>query len=181
MSRGVGSAMKDAGRQAQHTASAIEVEETTLPGVGLRHDFVTKKGRRVGVIAHRTGHRELLVYDPRDPDACSEDIPLTTEEADTLADLLGAPRIVERLASLREQVAGLVTEYLAIPAGSGYVGRTIGDTQARTRTGASIVAVLRRGEAIVSPGPDFVFDVDDRVIVVGTRQGVQGVAQILAG
>lgn len=172
--------MPDAGHQTQD-ASAVKVEETALPGIGLRHDFVTKKGRRVGVIWHRTGRRELLVYDPTDPDACSEEIPLTTEEADTLAELLGAPRIVERLASLREQAAGLVTEQLATPAGSRYVGRTIGDTQARTKTGASIVAVLRRGEVIVSPGPDFRFEADDRVIVVGTPEGVQGVAQILAG
>ncbi len=160
---------------------AVEVEETVLPGVGLRHDFLTRQGRRVGVVSHRTGRRDLLVYDPNDPDACREDIPLSTEESDTLAELLGAPRIVEKLAAMQEKVAGVISEQSAIAAGSPYVGRTLGDTQARTRTGASIVAVLRRDQVIASPSPDFRFEAGDRVVVVGTREGVDGVAHILIG
>ena len=159
----------------------IRVEEMELPGIGLRHDFVTHRGRRVGVISHRTGRRELLVYDPRDPDACSETVLLNVEEADTLSELLGAPRILERLAALHEQVASLVSEQLTVEAGSPYAGRTLGDTQARTLTGASIVAVLRGGEVLASPGPDFRFQARDGVVVVGTREGVEGVAQILSG
>jgi TrkA domain protein len=159
----------------------IRVEEVELPGVGLRHDFVTHKGRRVGVISHRSGRRELLVYDPRDPDACSEAVLLSIEEADTLSELLGAPRILERLAALHEQVASLVSEQLTVEKGSPFEGRTLGDTQARTLTGASIVAVLRGGEVIASPGPDFRFEPGDGVVVVGTRDGVEGVAQILGG
>jgi TrkA domain protein len=160
---------------------AIRVEEVDLPGVGARYDFLTHKGRRVGVVAHRSGRRDLLVYDQRDPDACSETVPLTTEEADTIAELLGAPRIVEHLAALHEQVAGLLSEQLTVEPGSAYEGRTLGDTQARTRTGASIVAVLRGREVIASPGPDFRFQAGDGVVVVGTREGIEGVAQILSG
>jgi TrkA domain protein len=70
---------------------------------------------------------------------------------------------------------------VAIPAGSTFVGRPLGDTKARTRTSASIVAVLRDREVIASPGPSFVFDANDVVVVVGTRQGVDGVTAILAG
>src|SRR2546422_4885436 len=90
--------------------SGVEVEEVRLPGVGLRHDFQTRSGRRVGVVSHRTGRRDLVIYDTRDPDACSEVVKLATEEADVLAELLGAPRIVERLASMRDQVAELLVE-----------------------------------------------------------------------
>ncbi len=46
-------------------------------------------------MSHRTGRRDLVVYDTRDPDACSEVVKLATDEADALAELLGAPRIVE--------------------------------------------------------------------------------------
>jgi TrkA domain protein len=152
----------------------IRVEEVDLPGVGLRHDFVTHRGRRVGVISHRSGRRELLVYDLRDPDACSETVLLNVEEADTLSELLGAPRILERLAALHEQVATLVSEQLTVEVGSPYEGKTLGDTQARTLTGASVVAVLRGGEVVASPGPDFRFQ-------AGDGEGVEGVAQILSG
>jgi TrkA domain protein len=159
----------------------LTVEEVQLPGVGVRHDFETRQGRRVGVVSHRGGRRDLLVYDPRDLDRCSESVPLTPEEADALAELLGAPRIVERLAALHEQVAGLSSEQLPLAAGSPYAGRTLADTQARTRTGASIVAVLRQDNVFASPQPDFRFQAGDVVIVVGTKEGIEGVERILAG
>ena len=54
-----------------------DVEETKLPGVGVRHDFATSSGQRVGVLLHRTGQRELLVYDEDDPDSCTESVRLT--------------------------------------------------------------------------------------------------------
>ena len=157
------------------------VEETPLPGIGLRHDLVTGSGRRVGVLSHRDGHRDLLVYDERDPDASAAQVPLTAEEAEALAEILGAPRIIERLAALHRQVEGLVSEEIAIPHGSAFDGRHLGETQARTRTGASIVAVIRGGEIIPSPGPDFVFAGGDVAVVIGTAEGASAVAEILAG
>jgi TrkA domain protein len=159
----------------------VELEEVRLPGIGVRDDFLTREGRRVGVVAHRSGRRDLVIYDRDDPDACSETVPLTTEEADALAELLGASRVVERLATIREQAAGLVTAQLPVTPESPFVGRTLGETEARSRTGASVVGVLRGGGAIPSPGPDFRFEAGDVVLVVGTRAGVDGVAQILAG
>jgi len=63
-----------------------------------------------------------------------------------------------QLAGLRRQAGGLLTEQVAISAGSPLVGRRLGDTRARTLTGASIVAVLRDREVIASPGPSFVFE-----------------------
>lgn len=157
----------------------VNVEETPLPGIGLRHDFETASGRRVGVVSHRTGRRDLLIYDEADPDACREVVKMTGEEADTLAEFLGASRVVERLGALNEQVTGLVTEQLPVRPGSQYDGRTLGATEARTRTGASIVAVLREGNPVVSPRPDFEFVAGDTLIVVGTAEGVAGVATIL--
>jgi len=120
--------MKERGDPMADAVHPVEVEETALPGIGVRRDFVTRRGRRVGVVLHRSGRRDLLVYDPRDPDACSETITLTGEEADVFAELLGAPRIVERLTALNEQAAGLVSEQIPIPTGSRYVGRTLGET-----------------------------------------------------
>ena len=33
----------------------MDIQETTLPGVGLRHDFTTHAGCRLGVVSYRTG------------------------------------------------------------------------------------------------------------------------------
>jgi TrkA domain protein len=158
----------------------VEVVETPLPGIGVRQEFRTRAGRRVGVVSYRDGRRELLVYDRDDPDACSEVVRLSDEEADALAEVLGAPRVVERLASLHEQAAALVTEQLRIEPGSPYDGRRLGDTRARSRTGSSIVAVLRDQDVIPTPGPDFVFAPGDVLVVVGTAESTAAVAELIA-
>jgi TrkA domain protein len=157
----------------------MEVEETRLPGIGLRHDFVTAQGRRMGVITQRNGARHVVLYDQEDSDACAATIELTLEESEVLAELLGAPRITERFARLREQVAGLVTEGLPITTGSPFARGTLGDTAIRTRTGASVVAVVRGDDVFVSPTPDFRFQPADRLIVVGTRDGVHAAHALL--
>jgi K+/H+ antiporter YhaU regulatory subunit KhtT len=39
----------------------MDIQETALPGVGLRHDFTTRGGRQLGVVSYRTGRRDLLM------------------------------------------------------------------------------------------------------------------------
>lgn len=158
----------------------MDVERTALPGIGLQHVMTTARGRQIGVISHRTGRRDLVIYDKEDPDSCIATVALSADEASAIAELLGTGRIVEHLNELQRQVDGLVTEQLPIAAASPYDGRPLGDTRARTRTGASIVAVVREGKVIASPRPDFVFHAADIVVVVGTGEGTAAVAEILA-
>jgi TrkA domain protein len=157
----------------------MEIREIQLPGVGLRHDLSTRSGRQLGVVTHQTGKRDLIVYDRDDPDACQEVIHLTDEESDALADLLGADRIIGHLGKLQQQIEGLAIDWLEIRPGSRWAGKSIADTQARTRTGVSIVAVLQDGRATPAPGPDYCFESDDTVVVVGTPKGVKALAEIL--
>ncbi|WP_092381447.1 cation:proton antiporter regulatory subunit [Micromonospora phaseoli] len=157
------------------------VEQTALPGIGVRHDMMTESGRRLGVVSHRNGRRDLVLYDSDDPDGSAADVPLTDDEAAALADILGASLILGQLSGLREQAAGLLTEQIAIPTSSTYLNRPMGEAKVRTRTGASIVAILRAGEVIVSPSPTFRFAAGDVVVVVGNRRGLDGVNAIFAG
>lgn len=158
----------------------MDVERTALPGIGHRHEFRTGKGRRVGIVSHRSGRRDLLVYDRDDPDRPAETVVLSPEEADGLAELLATTRITERLADLGRQVDGLESRQVPIAPGSPYDGRTLGDTQARTRTGASIVAVVRDRDVAASPRPDFRFAAGDTVVVIGTAEGTGAVADLFA-
>jgi TrkA domain protein len=157
----------------------MDIERVNLPGIGMRHSFTTGRDRRLGVVSHHTGRRDLVVYDRDDPDSAVVSVALTGAEANALAELLGTARLVERLTELNRQVEGLVTEQIAVAVGSPYAGRTLGDTAARTRTGASIVAVVRDRQVFASPRPDFRFEPGDVVVVVGTAEGTNGVAQIL--
>lgn len=157
----------------------MNVEVTPLPGIGVRQDFQTRAGRRVGVITYRDGRSELLVYRLDDPDACSASIPLTGEEAGTLASLLGAPHLVEQISGQHRELIGIETHQIAVVPGSRYDGATLGDTALRTRTGASIVAIIRAGVVQPSPGPDFPLVGGDLLVVVGTLQGLAEAAGIL--
>ena len=65
-----------------------DIEETQLPGVGTRFDFVTQHGDRVGVIVHDSGERELLVFDAEDPDA-ARGLRLAEEDLVRLGGILG--------------------------------------------------------------------------------------------
>ncbi|NUS73738.1 MAG: cation:proton antiporter regulatory subunit [Corynebacteriales bacterium] len=156
----------------------MDVDRIALPGIGLQHTFTTETGQRLGVISHRSGQRDLVIYDDDDPDTSISCVQMTPEEADGLADLLGTSHIVERLAELERQVDGLVTEQIPLGTDSPFIGRTLGDTATRTRTGSSIVAVVRQGTVIASPRPDFRFQIDDVVVVVGTQHGTAAVARI---
>ncbi|EUA89438.1 hypothetical protein I551_4085 [Mycobacterium ulcerans str. Harvey] len=85
----------------------MDVKEVLLPGVGLRYEFTSQKGERIGIIARRTGDFEVVVYAANDPDAARPVFCLTDEEADALAQILGAPRIAERFTELTREVPGL--------------------------------------------------------------------------
>lgn len=159
----------------------MDVNEVLLPGVGLRYEFTNQEGDRIGVVARRTGEFELIVYANDDPDEGRPMLRLNSEEADTLAEILGAPRIAERFADLTKEVPGLSAGQIEVRAGSPYVDRPLGHTRARTRTGASIVAIVRGEDVIASPGPDQVLRAGDVLVVIGTHDGITGVEQLIHG
>ncbi|WP_282703203.1 cation:proton antiporter regulatory subunit [Streptomyces sp. CC219B] len=159
----------------------MDVNEVLLPGVGLRYEFVNHEGDRIGVVAQRSGDFEVVVYPVDDPDQALPVFRLTNEEADTLAEILGAPRIAERFADLTREVPGLSAGQVEVLDGSRFAGRVLGDTRARTRTGASIVAVVRGEDVIASPGPGQPLQAGDVLVVIGTRDGIAGVKSIVQG
>jgi TrkA domain protein len=74
-----------------------------------------------------------------------------------------------------------VIEWVDIAAGTPFAGRTIADTELRTRTGVSIIALLRESGAIPAPTPDQAFEAGDTVIVVGTLDGVREAEALFEG
>lgn len=156
-----------------------EIHETRLPGVGLRHEFQTRSGERIGVVSHRTGRRDVVVYAADDPDACRASIALTSEESAALAELLGGSPIITRLIELQQKVEGLAIDWVPVPPGSPFAGRTIAAAGVRSVTGVSIVAVLRQGTAFPAPRPDFILQPGDTTIVVGTSEGIEALVELL--
>jgi TrkA domain protein len=157
----------------------VRIERVELPGIGVRSDVITEDGRRVSVVAHRTGERDIAMFDVDDPDACTGSVPLTDDEAAALAEVLGASLTVSRLSALGDASIGLYTEDIALPDDSGYLGRPLGDTKARTLTGTSIVAILRNSAVLPSPTPDIIFEAGDVLVAVGTRKGLDALGDLI--
>ncbi len=157
----------------------MDVQEILLPGVGLRFEFENQDGDRIGVVARRSGDFDLCVYRSDDPDQAREFLRLSGEEAEALAQILGAPRIAERFADLTREVPGLDAGQVEVRSGSPLVDQPLGDTRARTRTGASIVAIVRDEEVMASPGPEEILRAGDVLVIIGTDDGIAGVADII--
>jgi TrkA domain protein len=156
-----------------------EIREVKLPGLGVRYEFTTQEGKRVGVVSHRSGRKELYLADRGDPDAFKRMLGLSDKDARTLAEMLGGSRVAEELAELQQQIEGLAIDWLPLRNDSPFVGRTIGDARIRTRTGVSVVAVLRGENAIPAPGPELSLEPGDYLVVVGTTRGIEEVVELL--
>lgn len=145
--------------------------------MGIRYEFSTESGNRVGLVVRRDGRVDLVVCDVEDPDTCTQVMTLTAAEA--VADLLGGPRIAERFADLTREIPGLGAADLLVPTDSRYAGRALGETRTRSRTGASIVAIVRGPHIMASPLPTEQLQAGDVLVVIGTEDAIAAVREIL--
>jgi TrkA domain protein len=138
-------------------------------------------GVRLGVVAHRDGRRDFIVYDPDDPDSALECINLEADESGSMGELLGGARVIEKLNRLHHEIDNLVSRQLLVEATSPYADRPLGDTRARTRTGASVVAIIRDSGVETGPSPTAILHIGDRLVTIGTEEAVTKVSRILRG
>ena len=157
----------------------MDVKEVLLPSIGVRYEFTSHDGERIGIIARRSGEFDVVRYARDDPDQAQPIFHFTDEEADAVAQILGAPRIAERFTELTREVPGIEAGQVHIRPGSPFVDRPLGDTHADTRTGASIVAIVRNEEVLASPGPTEILLADDVLVMVGTEDGIASVVQLV--
>lgn len=156
------------------------ITETRLPGVGVRHEFVAASGQRIAVVSHRSGRRELAIYRSDDPDACTTVLELDDHDTAVLAEILGAPQVAAAVTAM-QRIEGLGIDWLHVEASSPASGTTIGAGRYRTRTGASIVAVLRDDQTHPAPGPEFELRAGDVVVAVGTAESLGQLGVLLRG
>jgi TrkA domain protein len=149
-----------------------DVSETTLPGVGVRYDFLTSSGLRIGVLVHRTGRRELLLYSRDDPDALATQASLDSDDARTLAELLGASRIAESLAAVQQDIEGLSIDWILVEDASEWAGLRLREAGVHTNTGVSVVALLAADRVVAAPGANDVLEPGATVVAVGTAEGL---------
>lgn len=159
----------------------VELEETLLPGVGVRYQLRTRSGQVLGIVVQREGGAEIAVFDRRDPDQARETFRLDPEEVDAVAEVLGAPRLTQRFADLSREVPGLESGRITVRPDSPFAGRTLGDTRARTLTGCSVVAIVRGADVVPSPSPGDRLSAGDVLVAIGSAAGLEQLDRRLAG
>ena len=104
---------------------------------------------------------------------------LSDDDSHALSEALGGSTVIANLNDLQQRIEGLAIDWLSVDPGTPYAGKTVGDARIRTRTGVSVVAVIRGDEPHPAPGPDFHLEASDTLVVVGTPGGIKGVDEIL--
>lgn len=156
----------------------MDVREHDLPGVGKKFALTTNAGERMTVIIHNTGQREI--YHFRE----GEDYPfyalrLEDPEARKMGAILGGAYFQPPMAESMDMVLDrLSIEWLKIADDSPLAGRTIQETAIRRETGASIIAILREGQAYPNPQPGDLIQAGDTLMVVGDRDQVARVSNL---
>ncbi len=156
-----------------------KITEVQLPGVGVRYEFTSARGERIAVVAHRGGRQDVALYDHDDADTCRTIVELDSRRR---GDVGEHPRrsagcgVRERDATRRRAGPRLGDGERT----SAAAGTTIADGRYRTETGTSIVAVIREQQTYPAPGPDFVLEVGDVAVAVGTPEGLTQLRAVLA-
>jgi CPA2 family monovalent cation:H+ antiporter-2 len=92
----------------------------------------------------------------------------TEEEHRLLHDLIDASGHIE-------------VTWLRLRPGHPVVGQSLEQASLRSRTGASVVGIMRKRQLIANPKSVTVFEADDRIGLIGDREQIAAAAQLLAG
>lgn len=92
------------------------------------------------------------------------------------------PSVVDFLDVLVQGSGGqeLGLEELTVPAKSPLAGVALKDSQVRNKTGAIIIGIRRSGKLTANPAPDFKMHAGDTLIVLGSQEGLETLAELLS-
>ncbi len=85
----------------------------------------------------------------------------------------------ERLARLSAVLEKTVMDTFYVDSGCSIAGRTIADLHLRKKSGATIIAIVRKGEAITNPLPAFQIEESDILVVLGSHAQLTAAFEIL--
>jgi TrkA domain protein len=158
-----------------------KLNETRLPGVGVKYVLPLVGGGRVSVILHNDGKRELYFFRAGDDEPRAV-FALDDDEARQLGAVLGGayerPRIVE---DLEMALGELQIEWVAVPDSSPCLGKTLAEAGFRAKTGVTVIAILREPEPISGAQPTDVIETGDTLVTVGKAGNYAAFRRLLEG
>lgn len=161
------------------TEEPIEIREATLPGVGKKYVMPLRAGGNLAIIVRPDGERQVYHF-LEDDDRPHDVIKLDGDEAQQIAQLLGRTLVAAPdVADLDLVFGALEIDWVTLDEGSPLVGSTLGQSQLRKKTGASVIAVMRDGEAVPNPAVDFMFEEGDTLLVIGSPEEAEAACELL--
>ncbi len=153
-----------------------------IPEIGTKYEIESPKGDKVAVIFLTSGEIELYVLEAgaEKPSVTR----LTPEEARRVGSVLtGAMLTVERedVEVSFSEISDLRINIHVCPVTKGMVGKSIEELAIRKRTGVTIIALSRRGQSIISPPPETVFEEGDLIVVIGEREQIKACVEEILG
>ena len=86
----------------------------------------------------------------------------------------------KRLDELSQFLAGTTTDTCLILEESPAAGKSLGDLQLRTLSGAAVIAVVRNGQSIPNPGGDCVLAAGDVLVLMGDHKALDQATRMLS-
>jgi len=146
----------------------VDLQQTRLPGIGIKYVLRLDGGARLTLIQHNDGLREIYYFARPHDDEPRAVIRLDDDEARSLGALLGGayerPKIVE---DLEMALGELLIEWVPVPDTSPLIGKTLAEAGFRARTGITIIAILREPEPVTGAQPNDVIQQADTLVTVG--------------
>jgi CPA2 family monovalent cation:H+ antiporter-2 len=85
-----------------------------------------------------------------------------------------------QLDQLSQYLAGTTTDTILILDGSPAAGKNLDEIELRSRTGVTVIAVVRDGKSTHNPAPEFRLAAGDVLVLLGSHKGLDDAIQILS-
>ena len=160
----------------------MTVYETDLPGVGKKFEVELDDERRLVIVIHNTGRREVFVRP--EPDADAERV---FDLSDRLARQVGTILEGAYFQPIRTDTIDTVLsddtliEWAKVADDSYIAGATLAETRLRQELGVSVIAIQRGDETLTNPGPETQIEADDTLVVLGSQNACRQLDELAAG
>ena len=160
----------------------MTIYEADLPGVGKKFEVELDGERRLVIVIHNTGKRELFVRENED-----EDAEKLFELSDRLARQVGTIMEGAYFQPIRTDTIDTVLsddtliEWASVQEGSSLVDKTLAETRVRQELGVSVIAIQRGDETITNPGPETHIEPGDTLVVLGSQEACRRLDDLVSG
>lgn len=152
-----------------------------LSSVGTKYEIETPDGK-VAVVFLETGKIQLYILERSCDKPCC--VTLTAEEARRIGSILSGSILEREEEGVELSLPGFAELRIAVHTYTipkKLAGKSIGELKVRSVTGATIIAVLKKGKTIISPSPETVLEQGDKVVVIGEKHQIENFEKFIRG